>query len=103
MNLNTSKKAVMVIHCCIWFEQKVSWGGGGVLSIFKHLHLNDYADFDRKILRIKPLLFEIFVIPELLKEKAGIVCNYWVVCPAVTKYVWFGLIHYSAFSAAKAM
>ena len=45
--------AVMVIHCCIWFEQKMSvvrdFKGRGIKSILKHLYLNDYAEFDSKI------------------------------------------------------
>ena len=46
-----SSSAVMVIHCCIWFEQKkVSYegllGGGGILQ---YLYLNVYAEFDSKI------------------------------------------------------
>ena len=39
-------RAVMVINCCIWFEQKIHWwrtfkGGGEVF--LKHLYLNDNA------------------------------------------------------------
>ena len=46
----------MVIHCCIWFEQKVSYEGlfigGGFKSIMQHLYLNDNTEFDGKILYI---------------------------------------------------
>ena len=43
--------AVMVIHCCIWFKQKVSCEGLSRegISILKHLYLNDYTKFDSKI------------------------------------------------------
>ena len=42
---------VMVINCCVWFEQKKSVmrdfkGGGGNSSILKHPYLNDCAQFD---------------------------------------------------------
>ena len=45
--------AVMVIHCCIWFEQNVSCGGllggGGVKSILQHLYVIVNVEFDSKI------------------------------------------------------
>ena len=49
-NVNFASSAVMVIHCCIWFEQKVSCDGilGG-LNILKHLYLNNYPEFDSKM------------------------------------------------------
>ena len=45
--------AVMVIHCCIWFERKSQLlgtfrGGEGVKSILQHLYHNIYAEFDSK-------------------------------------------------------
>ena len=48
--------AVMLIHCCILFEQKVSrdgllWGGG-IKSILQHLYLIVYAEFNNKIYMI---------------------------------------------------
>ena len=35
---------ILVIHCCIWFEQKVSCAGLLRDEILKHL--NDYAEFN---------------------------------------------------------
>ena len=44
---------VMAIHCCIWFKQKSQlWGtlrGWFKVSMYKHLYLNDYAEFHSKI------------------------------------------------------
>ena len=50
----------MVIHCCIWFEQKVSyeglgffWGGGLKVSCNIYISIiNDNTEFDGKILYI---------------------------------------------------
>ena len=40
----------MVMHICIWFEQKseLCWTfrGGGIQNILQHLYLNDCAEFD---------------------------------------------------------
>ena len=50
-----ASSAVMEIHCCIWFEQKIQlWGTfrGGIKGILQHLYLNDYAEFDSKIMFI---------------------------------------------------
>ena len=47
-----ASSAVMVIHCCNWFDKDVSCeellGGGGVNTL-KHLYHNDYAEVDSKI------------------------------------------------------
>ena len=68
-----ASSAVMVIHCCIWFEQKSqllgTFFGGGGSSILKHLYLNDYAEFDSKISYIILFLHDYLLVCEISKVR----------------------------------